>query len=100
MSLTRDEVARIARLSRIAMTGHELDTFSAQLSRIVEYIDKLNELDTRDVEPLSHALPVANVFRDDEPAESLPPEVAVAGAPEASGTRFKVPRVLDEGSSA
>lgn len=100
MTLQRDDVAKIARLSRIAMSDDELDRFSEQLSRIVTYFDKLNELDTTNVEPLSHALPVANVFRDDQPAASLPPEVAVANAPQRSGTSFKVPRVLDEGSSA
>jgi len=100
MRLSREEVARIARLSRIAMTGDELERFSEQLSRIVDYFDKLKALDTEGVEPLSHALPVANVFRDDEPGESLPPEAALANAPDRSGTSFKVPRVLDEGSSA
>jgi aspartyl-tRNA(Asn)/glutamyl-tRNA(Gln) amidotransferase subunit C len=100
MALAREDVARIALLSRIAMSDDELDRFSEQLSRIVAYFDTLNELDTADVEPLSHALPVANVFRDDEPAPSLPAEAAVANAPARSGTCFKVPRVLDEGSSA
>jgi aspartyl-tRNA(Asn)/glutamyl-tRNA(Gln) amidotransferase subunit C len=100
MALQRDDVAKIARLSRIAMSDEELDRFAEQLSRIVTYFDKLNELDTADVEPLSHALPVANVFRDDEPQPSLPPEAAVANAPDRSGTMFKVPRVLDEGLSA
>ena len=100
MRLSREEVARIARLSRIAMTEAELETFSEQLSRIVDYFDKLKALDTEGVEPLSHALPVANVFREDEPARSLPPEAALAGAPDKSGTSFKLPRVLDEGSSA
>ena len=100
MALQRDDVAKIARLSRIAMSDDELDRFSEQLSRIVTYFDKLNELDTTQVEPLSHALLVANVFRDDQPAPSLSPEVAVANAPARSGTCFKVPRVLDEGSSA
>ena len=100
MALAREDVARIALLSRIAMSDDELDRFSEQLSRIVTYFDKLNELDTANVEPLSHALPVANVFRDDEPAASLPAEVAVVNAPARSGTCFKVPRVLDEGSSA
>lgn len=100
MGLAREEVAKIARLSRIAMTDQELDTFSEQLSRILDYVSKLNELDTSDVEPLSHALPVANVFREDEPGRSLPPEAALANAPQAMGTSFRVPRVLDEGSSA
>ena len=100
MGISREEVAKIAKLSRIAMSEQELDTFSAQLSRIVDYVGKLNELDTRAVEPLSHALPVANVFRADEPAASLPLERVLANAPERTQSSFKVPRVLDEGTSA
>jgi len=100
MGIERDEVAKVARLSRIAMTDAELDTFSDQLSRILDYFDKLSELDTAGVEPLSHALPVANVFRDDTPGESLPMDDALSNAPERTAAAFKVPRVLDEGSSA
>ena len=100
MGISRADVAKIARLSRIAMTEAELDTFSAQLSRILDYVSKLNELDTSAVAPLSHALPVANVFRDDVPGESLPVEKVLAGAPERTAGSFKVPRVLDEGTSA
>jgi len=100
MGISRDEVAKIARLSRVAMSDAELDTFSEQLSRILDYVGKLNELDTRAVEPLSHALPVANVFRADEPSASLAVEQVLANAPERTASSFKVPRVLDEGTSA
>jgi len=99
MGITRDEVAKVARLARIAMSDDELATFGEQLSRIFDYIETLNELDTSGVEPLSHALPVSNVFRDDEPGRSLPPEEALGNAPDRSGDSFKVPRILDEGSS-
>ena len=100
MGISRDEVARIAKLSRIAMSEAELEAFGEQLSRIVAYVGKLNELDTSAVEPLSHALPVANVFRADEPAASLPVEQVLANAPERTASSFKVPRVLEEGTSA
>jgi len=100
MGISRAEVAKIARLSRIAMSDQELETFGAQLSRVVDYVGKLNELETGEVEPLSHALPVANVFREDVPAESLPLEKVLANAPERTRASFKVPRVLDEGTSA
>ena len=100
MSFSRQDVAKVARLSRIAMTDAELDTASDQLARVIDYFDKLNELDTDGVEPLSHALPVANVFRDDVPTKSLSPEAALANAPEKTRTSFKVPRVIDDGSSA
>ena len=100
MGIQRDEVAKVARLARIAMSDRELDTFSEQLSRILDYVDKLSELDTADVEPLSHALPVSNVFRDDTPGESLPVDDALSNAPERTATAFKVPRVLDDAPSA
>jgi aspartyl-tRNA(Asn)/glutamyl-tRNA(Gln) amidotransferase subunit C len=95
MGLQRQEVEKVAKLARIAISESELEIFSGQLSRIVDYVSKLNELDTSDVEPLSHALPVANVFRDDVPTESLPIEAALANAPERIGDTFKVPRVLE-----
>ena len=63
-------------------------------------MDKLRELDTANVEPLAHALAIQNVLRPDEPRRSLSPEQALAGAPEADGDFFRVPRVLDEGASA
>ena len=100
MSFSRQDVAKVARLSRIAMTDAELDTVSDQLARVIDYFDKLSELDTDGVEPLSHALPVANVFRDDVPAGSLSQANALANAPEKTRTSFKVPRVIDDGSSA
>jgi aspartyl-tRNA(Asn)/glutamyl-tRNA(Gln) amidotransferase subunit C len=100
MSISRAEVAKIAKLSRIAMSEAELERFSDQLSRILDYVEKLNQLDTSAVAPLSHALPVANVFRDDTAAPSLPVEQVLANAPERTGCSFKVPRVLDEGTSA
>ena len=100
MGISREDVAKVAKLSRIALSEVELDMFSEQLSRIVNYIDKLNELDTSGVEPLSHALPVANVFRDDQPRASLPLEQVLANAPARTAASFKVPRVLDEGTSA
>ena len=100
MGISREEVAKIARLSRIAMSDEELAIFGEQLSRIVDYVGKLNELDTRDVEPLSHALAVANVFRADEPGVSLPLEKVLENAPQRTQSGFKVPRVLEEGTSA
>jgi len=100
MGLQRSEVEKVARLSRIALSEDELELFGRQLSRILDYVGQLNELDTESVQPLSHALPVANVFRDDLPRESLPADEALAGAPQRTESSFKVRRVLDEGSSA
>ena len=93
------QVRRVALLSRLELTDAEVAQFSTQLSAIVEYIEKLNELDTSDVEPLAHCLGVHNVLRADEPGQSLPNEKAVANAPDAIDGYFKVPKILEDSSS-
>jgi aspartyl-tRNA(Asn)/glutamyl-tRNA(Gln) amidotransferase subunit C len=100
MALSKEQVSKVATLSRIRMTDADLDRFSTQLSAILGYVDKLGELDTTGVEPLTHALPIHNVLRPDVPAPSLAPEQAVAGAADSDGNFFRVPRVLDDGTSA
>ena len=71
--LTRDQVKKTAQLGRILLTEDEVGSFSSQLDDILKYMNKLNELNTEDVEPLSHVLPLRNVFRPDEPKDSLGP---------------------------
>jgi len=100
MALSKQEVLKVGTLSRIRLTEAEVEKFGTQLSAILGYVDKLRELDTRNVEPLAHALPIHNVLRPDEPRPSLTPEEALGGAPETAGDFFRVPRVLDEGTSA
>jgi len=100
MALSREEVLKVATLSRIRLTGGEEERFATQLSAILEYVDKLRGLDTEAVEPLAHALPIHNVLRPDEPRPSLAPNQALGGAPERAGDCFKVPRVLDEDAGA
>jgi len=100
MALSSKEVLKVGTLSRIRLTPEEVEKFSSQLSGILDYVDKLRELDTQGVEPLAHALPIHNVLRPDEPRPGLAPEQALAGAPQADGDFFRVPRVLDEGAGA
>lgn len=102
MAKTIDEaqVRHVAKLARLDLTGDEVATFSAQLSAILDYIQKLNELDTAGVEPLAHCLPVSNVFREDEVKTSLKPEAALANAPDRDEQFFKVPKILDDTSGA
>jgi aspartyl-tRNA(Asn)/glutamyl-tRNA(Gln) amidotransferase subunit C len=100
MALTPDEVRGVAHLARLELSPAELETMTRQLRAIVEYIDQLRQVDTEGVEPLAHALAVHNVFRDDEPAPSLPVDEALANAPDrrrdARGDQFYgVPAVLD-----
>ncbi len=101
MSISKDEVLKVGLLGRIKLSEAEVERFSSQLSAILGYVERLGELDTGEVEPLAHALPIRNVLRPDEPRESLGPEEAVGGAPDsAEGNLFRVPRVIDDGTSA
>jgi aspartyl-tRNA(Asn)/glutamyl-tRNA(Gln) amidotransferase subunit C len=100
MSLTADEVRWVAHLARLDLSDVELETMTRQLSAIVGYVDQLRQVNTEGVEPLSHALAVHNVFRDDEPAPSLPVDEALRNAPDrrsdSDGRQYYgVPAVLE-----
>ncbi len=95
MSLAKDDVQWVAHLARLELNPAELDSMTRQLSAIVDYVNQLQEVRTEGVEPLAHALEVHNVFRDDEPAASLPPEAALANAPDRQGDFYRVPAVLE-----
>ena len=98
--INEQQVRRVALLSRLELSDEEVAQFSGQLSNIVEYIEKLNELDTDNVEPLAHCLPVHNVLREDTPRPSLTNDQALANAPEREDEYFKVPKILDDNSGA
>jgi aspartyl-tRNA(Asn)/glutamyl-tRNA(Gln) amidotransferase subunit C len=95
-AITRDEVAHLARLSRLALSDDELDHFATQLDVIIGAVARVAEVAAEDVPPSSHALPLANVFRPDEVWPGLTPEAALSGAPEVEDDRFRVPRILGE----
>ncbi|MHC4345330.1 MAG: Asp-tRNA(Asn)/Glu-tRNA(Gln) amidotransferase subunit GatC [Planctomycetota bacterium] len=95
-----EQVRKVAKLSRLELTEAEVEEFSGQLSAILEYMEKMNELDTSNVEPLAHCLPVSNVFREDVVRKSLGTEKALANAPDRDGDFFKVPKILDDSSGA
>ena len=95
MSITAKEIAWVAKLSRLELTPDELVTYSEQLRVIVDYIDLLNAVDTEGVLPLAHPIPVENVFREDGPQPSLPPEEALQNAPQRKDNFFSVPAVLE-----
>ncbi len=88
-------VEYVARLSRVDLSRQELELFSGQLSDILDYIAQLNTLDTTGVEPLAQAVEVVNALREDNPADSLTVEDAVANAPEHVGRFYRVPAVLE-----
>jgi aspartyl-tRNA(Asn)/glutamyl-tRNA(Gln) amidotransferase subunit C len=95
MSLELSDVRQVAKLSRLDLTEAELTGMAAQLNRILDYVDTLQEVDTDGVEPLAHPLPLQNVFRGDVPTPSLTVEEALANAPQRAGAYFAVPAVFD-----
>lgn len=98
MSLSPDEVLQVARLARLELTGDELTRMAEQLNRILGYVEQIQQLNTEGVEPLAHPLPVRNVFREDEPAPSLPVDEALRNAPSRVGDYFGVPAVFGTGA--
>jgi aspartyl-tRNA(Asn)/glutamyl-tRNA(Gln) amidotransferase subunit C len=94
--IQRKDVEHVARLARLALTDAEIERMREQLNGILAYIEKLNELDTSDVEPTSHAVPLVNVMRDDEAGPCLPREEALANAPDRAGDFFRVPRIIED----
>ncbi|HVO19423.1 MAG TPA: Asp-tRNA(Asn)/Glu-tRNA(Gln) amidotransferase subunit GatC [Anaeromyxobacter sp.] len=96
MSLSLEEVRRIAALARLRLSPEEEERFAGQLSAILDHVRLLEELDVAAVEPMTHALAgEAPALRADLERPGLSAEVAVAAAPERAGTHFKVPRVLE-----
>jgi len=94
------QVRKVAKLARLELTDAGVQEFTGQLSDILEYVEKMNELDTGNVEPLAHCLPISNVFRKDCVKESLGTEKTLANAPQRDGEFFKVPKILDDSSGA
>jgi aspartyl-tRNA(Asn)/glutamyl-tRNA(Gln) amidotransferase subunit C len=94
--LTRQEVAHLARLARLAVTDEELDLFAGQLDAVLEAVATVGQADVGDVPPTTHAVPMTNVMRPDVARPSLPRDVVLAGAPAAEEDRFRVPRILQE----
>ena len=95
-ALTRDEVAHVARLARIALDDAEIDHFTDHLAKILDHASQLERLDLEDVAPMSHPYPLSNVLRDDLPGETLDREEVLAQAPEADDGQFSVPSILGE----
>ena len=93
LSLT--QVEHVADLARLALTEEEKELFRVQLSSILAYAERLQQLDTRDIPPTATVLPLANVLRDDEVRPSLSREDALANAPQAEEGHFRVPAVLE-----
>jgi aspartyl-tRNA(Asn)/glutamyl-tRNA(Gln) amidotransferase subunit C len=89
-------VRHIANLARLNVTDEEVARYTSQLSQILDYARQLDEVDTGEVPPTAHPLPVKNVFRGDQPHGSWVPEKALANAPDPHDSFFRVPKVLDQ----
>lgn len=96
MALTTADVARLAALARIELTEQELERFAPELDIILEAVASVSEVADADVPPMSHALPLTNVFRADVVVPGLTQEQALGGAPSVEEGRFRVPRILGE----
>jgi aspartyl-tRNA(Asn)/glutamyl-tRNA(Gln) amidotransferase subunit C len=94
--ISRDEVAHLARLARLAVTEDEIDVFAGQLDVILGAVARVAEVAAADIAPTSHAVPLTNVYRADEVRPSLPREAILAGAPDVEDEKFRVPRILAE----
>jgi aspartyl-tRNA(Asn)/glutamyl-tRNA(Gln) amidotransferase subunit C len=95
-TLSRDDVAHLARLARLAVSDEELDLFAGQLAVVLDAVARVGEAAAEDVPPTTHAVPMTNVTRPDEVTPSLPRDVVLAEAPAAEDGRFRVPRILGE----
>ena len=96
MAVTKKDVEKIAELARLKFTEEELENFTPQMNEILSYMDKLNELDTENVKPLSHPVERTNVFREDELKASISTEDALKNAPSKDEHHFKVPKVIGD----
>lgn len=95
-TLSRDDVAHLASLARIALSDAELDRMCGELDVILDAVATVQQAPTEGVEPMSHPMPLTNVTRPDEVKPGLTAGEALSGAPEAESDRFSVPRILDE----
>jgi aspartyl-tRNA(Asn)/glutamyl-tRNA(Gln) amidotransferase subunit C len=93
--LTLDEVSRVAFLARLELSPDEKQRLTTDLNTILDQFARLQELDTEDIPPTSHSLPLQNVFREDKVRPSLPREAATANAPEMRDGNFIVPQIMD-----
>jgi aspartyl-tRNA(Asn)/glutamyl-tRNA(Gln) amidotransferase subunit C len=89
--IERDQVLHVARLARIRLSEDEVDRMAGEMAKILEHVEKMNELDLDDVEPTSHVVELQNVLREDVPRDGLPRERALEQAPDAAQGGFRVP---------
>jgi aspartyl-tRNA(Asn)/glutamyl-tRNA(Gln) amidotransferase subunit C len=95
MKIIKDEIEHIALLARLSLSDEEKEMFGSQLSSILEYMEKLNELDTTAVQPTSHVLSLHNIMREDFPRPSIPRNDALSNAPAHTEKFYRVPKIIE-----
>lgn len=95
MKISADEVSHIAGLSRLILLNEEAETFREQLNSILDYVEQLGKLDTANIDPTSHVLPLSNVMREDLIKPSLPVEEALKNGPDGTGKFYRVPKIIE-----
>ncbi len=95
-AIRKQEVEQVAQLAKLALTDEELQQTAQQLDRFLQFAQKLNDLDTSQVEPMTHVLPLVNVLREDVPRDSLPVEELLKNTAEHQDGQVKVPSILEE----
>lgn len=95
MKITREEVQRVALLARLQFSPQEEEILTGQLDKILQYMEKLNKLDTANVEPLAHVVDIVNAFREDRVANQPATDALLANAPAREKDFFKVPKIIE-----
>ena len=95
MKISRDQVIYVTQLARLSLPEEQIEMYQGQLDQILAYIDRLNQVDTSNVEPTTHVIPITNVLREDELKDSLPVEEVLANAPQKESLSFCVPKVIE-----
>jgi len=95
MKISKQEVEHVAKLARLELSEQEKEKLTDQLSNILTYVETLNSLDTKGVEPTSHILDLKNVMRDDVAVQGLTQEQALANAPDKAAGHYKVPKIIE-----
>uniref|UniRef100_A0A7C4AIH7 Aspartyl/glutamyl-tRNA(Asn/Gln) amidotransferase subunit C n=1 Tax=Thermodesulfovibrio aggregans TaxID=86166 RepID=A0A7C4AIH7_9BACT len=95
MKISKEQVKHIAMLARIELNEDEIELYQEQLSKILDYVEKLNEIDTTEIEPTSHVINLSNVFREDRIKPWLSRDEALKNAPDATDKFFRVPKIIE-----
>jgi aspartyl-tRNA(Asn)/glutamyl-tRNA(Gln) amidotransferase subunit C len=95
MKISKEDVEHVAQLARLRFQEDELERFTFQMDAILNFVEQLNHIDTSQIEPTTHAMDLSNVFREDEIAQSLDIDEALANAPNRVVDSFQVPRIIE-----